>query len=97
MEQSLKVFLQQLDTDGKILELLHRSIIWLSGASAAGKGLHTRKLMEYFHLYPHSLITSSLFQTQMSEKIYQGILLIDETVIRGVFQELQNPWYQSEY
>lgn len=63
----------------------------------AGKGMHTRKLMEYFHLYPHSLITSSLFQTQMSEKIYQGILLIDETVIRGVFQELQNPWYQSEY
>lgn len=96
MKQLLEVFLQQLDTDGKILERLPRRIVWLSGAPAAGKGTHTRKLMEYFHLYPEPLITSSLFQTpEMRAKINQGILLDDETVIRAVFQELQNPRYQS--
>lgn len=93
MEQKL---LKMLDANEKILERLPKRILWLSGAPAAGKGTHTQTLIEHFHLYPKPLITSSLFQTpEMRAKINQGILLDDETVVSAVFQELQNPLYQS--
>ena len=89
-------FLKNLDRNGELSARLPQRIVWLSGSPGSGKGTHTRMLIDCFELYQEPLIASSLLKTpQMLEKINQGLLLDDETVITAVFRGLQNPLYQS--
>lgn len=97
MEQgALDAFLKKLDTDGHLLAHMPRKIVWLSGAPGAGKGTNERYIIEYGHLYPSPLIASSLLQSpEMKEKINQGLLLDDSTVISSIFSGLQDPIYKE--
>ena len=89
-------FLKDLDKNGELSARLPQRIVWLSGSPGSGKGTHTRMLIDFFGLYQEPLIASSLLKTpEMLEKINQGLLLDDETVITAVFGELQNPLYRS--
>ena len=93
---TLGSFLNTLDTDGHMLDLMPRKIVWLSGAPGAGKGTNKRYIIEYGHLYPSPLIASSLLNSpEMREKINHGLLLDDATVISSVFSGLQDPIYQE--
>ena len=93
---TLGSFLNTLDTDGHMLDLMPRKIVWLSGAPGAGKGTNERYIIEYGHLYPSPLIASSLLNSpEMREKINHGLLLDDATVISSVFSGLQDPIYQE--
>lgn len=94
--KTLDSFLHTLDTDGHLLDLMPRKIVWLSGAPGAGKGTNERYIIEYGHLYPSPLIASSLLNSpEMREKINRGLLLDDATVISSVFSGLQDPIYQD--
>lgn len=93
---TLGSFLNTLDTDGHMLDLMPRKIVWLSGAPGAGKGTNERYIIEYGHLYPSPLIASSLLNSpEMREKINHGLLLDDAIVISSVFSGLQDPIYQE--
>ena len=89
-------FLKDLDKNGKLSAHLPQRIVWLSGSPGAGKGTHTRTLIDFFGLNEEPLIASSLLKTpEMLEKINQGLLLDDKTVITAVFEALKDPLYQS--
>lgn len=94
--QNLDAFLKSLDTDGRLLDLVPSKIVWLSGAPGAGKGTNERYVIEQGHLYPSPLVASSLLNSpEMKEKINQGLLLDDSTVISSVFSGLQDPIYKE--
>lgn len=94
--KELDVFLKKLDIDGQLSDRIPHKIIWLSGAPGAGKGTNERYIIEYGHLYPSPLIASSLLNSpEMKEKINQGLLLDDPTVISSVFSGLQDPIYEE--
>lgn len=97
MEQAdLEGFLKGLDNNGELSARLPQRIVWLSGSPGSGKGTHTQGMIDFFGLHQEPLIASSLLKTpEMLEKINQGLLLDDETVITAIFKELQNPLYQS--
>ena len=97
MEQAqFENFLERLDKNGELSAHLPQRIVWLSGSPGSGKGTHTRMIIDCFGLYEEPLIASSLLKTpEMLEKINQGLLLDDETVITAVFEGLQNPSYQG--
>lgn len=97
MEQAdLEDFLNNQDKNNELSARLPQRIVWLSGSPGSGKGTHTRMLTEFFGLYQEPVIASSLLKTpEMLEKINQGLLLDDKTVITAVFEALTNPLYQS--
>ena len=89
-------FLKNLDKNGELSAHLPKRIVWLSGSPGSGKGTHTRMIIDCFGLYQEPLLASSLLKTpEMLEKINQGLLLDDETVITAVFEALKNPLYRS--
>lgn len=89
-------FLKNLDKNGELSAHLPKRIVWLSGSPGSGKGTHTRMLIDFFGLHEEPLIASSLLKTpEMLEKINQGLLLDDETVITAVFEALKNPLYRN--
>ena len=93
--QEFENFLETLDRNDEISSHLPQRILWLSGSPGSGKGTHTRTLIDFFGLHEEPLIASSLLKTpEMQEKINQGLLLDDETVIAAVFRGLQNPLYK---
>ena len=94
-QRILEGFLRKLDNDGALSACLPQRIVWLSGAPGSGKGTHTRTIIDFFQLYEEPLVASSLLNTpEMRDRMNQGLLLDDETVITAVFRELQNPMYR---
>lgn len=95
-KNELDVFLHTFDTDDRFLLSIPRKIVWLSGAPGAGKGTNARYIIEYGHLYPSPLVASSLLNSpEMREKINQGQLLDDKTVVSSVFHGLHEPHYEE--
>ena len=87
MEQTdFEDFLKNLDKNSELSAHLPQRIVWLSGSPGSGKGTHTRTLIDFFGLHE---------EPEMLEKINQGLLLDDETVITAVFEGLKNPLYRS--
>lgn len=79
-------------------ENLHfpEEIFWLNGAPGAGKGTHTRFIMEYRNFTGSPIIVSNLLKSPSAQRrIDAGILVGDREVIEIVFNKLLEPEYQS--
>ncbi|MBK1857141.1 nucleoside monophosphate kinase [Cerasicoccus arenae] len=73
-----------------------REIHWLNGAPGAGKGTHTRTLMEYRDLTERPIVVSELLNSPEARKrIDAGMLVGDKEVTSLVFHRLLEPRYQS--
>lgn len=73
-----------------------REVHWLNGAPGAGKGTHTRTLMEYRDLTESPIVVSELLKSPEARKrIDAGMLVGDKEVTSLVFNALLEPRYQS--
>ncbi len=93
---SLDLFLEKLGEQEHFIEHMPKRIVWLSGAPGAGKGTNENYIIEYFNLYERPLVASSLLKSkEMLEKINQGVLLDDLTVVSSVFNGLLDEDYRE--
>ncbi|MEO0794496.1 MAG: nucleoside monophosphate kinase [Verrucomicrobiota bacterium] len=73
-----------------------REVHWLNGAPGAGKGTHTRTLMEYRDLTEVPVVVSELLNSPEARKrIDAGMLVGDREVTSLVFHKLLDPRYES--
>ncbi|MGE9295252.1 MAG: nucleoside monophosphate kinase [Puniceicoccales bacterium] len=73
-----------------------REVHWLNGAPGAGKGTHTRTLMEYRDFTEAPIVVSELLNSPDARKrIDAGMLVGDKEVTSLVFQRLLDPRYES--
>lgn len=73
-----------------------REVHWLNGAPGAGKGTHTRTLMEYRDFTESPIVVSELLKSPEARKrIDAGMLVGDKEVTLLVFNRLLDPRYQS--
>ena len=73
-----------------------KEIVWLNGAPGAGKGTHTRFIMELRDLTAQPIVVSDLLKsTEALNMINAGLLVGDREVLGLVFRELLKKDYQS--
>ncbi|WP_309387842.1 nucleoside monophosphate kinase [Cerasicoccus frondis] len=73
-----------------------REIHWLNGAPGAGKGTHTRTLMEFRDFTEAPIVVSELLKSPEAKKrIDAGMLVGDKEVTMLVFQALLDQRFQS--
>jgi len=76
--------------------LFPREIFWLNGAPGAGKGTHTRFVMQYRDFTTEPMVVSDLLQSPEARKrIDAGMLVGDREVTDLVFRKLLDPVYES--
>lgn len=73
-----------------------KEIFWLNGGPGAGKGTHTRFIMEYRDLTANPILVSTLLKSPEAQKrIDSGLLVGDQEVTKLVFKALLDPLNQS--
>lgn len=73
-----------------------RELHWLNGAPGAGKGTHTRTLMNYRDLTEGPVVVSELLKSpEARSRIDAGMLVGDKEVTSLVFRKLLDPTYAS--
>lgn len=73
-----------------------RELHWLNGAPGAGKGTHTRTLMNYRDLTEGPIVVSELLKSpEARQRIDAGMLVGDKEVTLLVFRKLLDPTYAS--
>ena len=73
-----------------------KETVWLNGAPGAGKGTHTRFIMECRDLTAPPIVVSNLLKSPDSRKMIDaGLLVGDREVLGLVFLELLKDDYQS--
>jgi len=88
---------QELEEEfGKDNLVFPREIHWLNGAPGAGKGTHTRTLMEFRDFTESPIVVSELLNSPEARKrIDAGMLVGDKEVTSLVFSRLLDPRYES--
>lgn len=73
-----------------------KEIVWLNGAPGAGKGTHTRFIMEFRDLTAPPVVVSDLLNSPEARKMIDaGLLVGDREVLGLVFRELLKDEYQT--
>ncbi|GAB4269431.1 MAG: hypothetical protein Tsb0018_01480 [Opitutales bacterium] len=71
-----------------------REILWLNGAPGAGKGTHTRFMMESCGFAVGPIVISDLLQSPGAKALKDAGLLVGDREVTGLlFEELLNPDY----
>lgn len=83
---------QLISTYGETNLSFPKEILWLNGAPGAGKGTHTRSIMEFRGLTAKPIVVSDLLQSPEARAIKDaGKLVGDREVSELVFKELLKP------
>jgi adenylate kinase len=81
---------------GKGKVLFPKEILWLNGAPGAGKGTHTKTIIQIKGFKTPSIEMSSLFKTPEAKKLIDaGILIDDKTATTLLFRALTQPQYRE--
>lgn len=73
-----------------------KEIFWLNGAPGAGKGTHTRFIMQYRDISADPIVMSDILQTPEAKRLKDaGLLVGDREVFSILLRKLMDPIYEN--